>query len=50
MTILPFIASTPRVPLILSNPLVDQSSDGNIHFSVDSVVIEEVISLLVFDH
>ena len=28
MTILPFIASSPRVPLILSSPLVAQSLGG----------------------
>ena len=49
MTILPFIASSPRVPLILSNPLVAQSPEGGIHFSVGSVVIEEVDPSLLLD-
>ena len=50
MTILPFIASSPRVPLILSNPLVAQSPEGDIHFSVGSVLIEEVDSSLSLDY
>lgn len=50
MTILPFIASSPRVPLILSSPLVAQSPEGEIHFSVGSVLIEEVDSSLSLDY
>ncbi|KAK8808037.1 hypothetical protein WA588_006522, partial [Blastocystis sp. NMH] len=44
MTILPFIASSTRVPLILSSPLVAQSLEGDIHFSVGSVLIEEILN------
>ena len=42
MTILPFISSSPSVPLTLSNPLVVLSPDGVVHFSVGSMAIEEV--------
>ena len=42
MTVLPFISSSPRVPLVLSNPLLFLSSDGAIHFSVGWMAIEEV--------
>ena len=50
MTILPFIASSTRVPLILSSRLVAQSPEGDIHFSVGSVLIEEVDSSLSLDY
>ena len=48
MTVLPFISSSPPVPLLLSNPLVALSPDGAIHFSVGSAAIEEVSLVFVF--